>query len=227
MPCHRGRGGGPAFVWHLVRATSTHLQAGRVPTLRYTSLGGATHTSSVTEVAEWVQSLSPSVLSPPTPVSTHLPSTILPPPSSPRPRDRRNAPPLIVPPSPSHPPPEVYPPPTPPYSPLKPLSRFSLRPPHSPSCILVLPRHVRSKPRRGRPASHLFLRPGASMARNGYVLACLKCLLPVIRSAKTQTYLKRVVKEKWDEVNRLRKRRVRWTIGGDKINVRRLVGVTQ
>jgi hypothetical protein len=27
------------------------------------------------------------------------------------------------------------------------------------------------------------------------------------------------VKEKWDEVNRLRKRRVRWTIGGDKIDV--------
>ncbi len=26
--------------------------------------------------------------------------------------------------------------------------------------------------------------------------------------------LMRVVKEKWDEVNRLRKRRVRWTIGG-------------
>jgi hypothetical protein len=29
-----------------------------------------------------------------------------------------------------------------------------------------------------------------------------------------ETYLKRVVKEKWDEVHRLRKRRVRWTIGG-------------
>jgi hypothetical protein len=27
------------------------------------------------------------------------------------------------------------------------------------------------------------------------------------------------VKEKWDEVNRLRKRQVRWTIGGDKIDV--------
>jgi hypothetical protein len=35
--------------------TGPHLQAGWVPTLRYTSLGGATHTSSVTEVAEWVQ----------------------------------------------------------------------------------------------------------------------------------------------------------------------------
>ncbi len=51
------------------------------------------------------------------------------------------------------------------------------------------------------------------------LLVTLKCLLPVIRPAKTPTYLKRVVKEKWDEVNRLRKRRVRWTIGGDKINV--------
>jgi hypothetical protein len=44
----------------------------------------------------------------------------------------------------------------PPESPLKPLSHFSLRPPHSPSCIL--PRPVGFKPRRGRPASHLFLR---------------------------------------------------------------------
>ncbi len=32
------------------------------------------------------------------------------------------------------------------------------------------------------------------------------------------------VKEKWDEVNRLRKRRVRWTIGGDKIDVDYEVG---
>jgi hypothetical protein len=37
--------------------------------------------------------------------------------------------------------------------------------------------------------------------------------------AKTPTYLKRVVKEKWDEVHRLKKRRVRWTIGGDRIVV--------
>ena len=40
-----------------------------------------------------------------------------------------------------------------------------------------------------------------------------------MRPAKTPTYLKRVVKEKWDEVNRLRKRRVRWTIGGDRIEI--------
>jgi hypothetical protein len=51
------------------------------------------------------------------------------------------------------------------------------------------------------------------------LLVTLKCLLPVICPAKTPTYLKRVVKEKWNEVNRLRKRRVRWTIGGDKIDV--------
>ncbi len=41
---------------------------------------------------------------------------------------------------------------------------------------------------------------------------------------KDSHYLKWVVKEKWDEVNRLRKRRVRWTIGGDKIDVEYEVG---
>ncbi len=56
------------------------------------------------------------------------------------------------------------------------------------------------------------------------LLVTLKCLLPVIRPAKNPTYLKRVVKEKWDEVHRLRKRRVRWTIGGDKIDVDYEVG---
>jgi hypothetical protein len=40
-----------------------------------------------------------------------------------------------------------------------------------------------------------------------------------MRPVKSPTYLKRVVKEKWDEVHRLRKRRVRWTIGGDRIEV--------
>jgi hypothetical protein len=33
-----------------------------------------------------------------------------------------------------------------------------------------------------------------------------------------------VIKEKWDEVNRLRKRRIRWTIGREKIEVRYDVG---
>ncbi len=47
----------------------------------------------------------------------------------------------------------------------------------------------------------------------------LKYLLAVMRPAKTPTYLKQLVKEKWDEVHSLRKRRVRWTIGGDKIDV--------
>ncbi len=37
------------------------------------------------------------------------------------------------------------------------------------------------------------------------LLVTLECLLPVMRPAKTPTYLKRVVKEKWDEVNRLRR----------------------
>jgi hypothetical protein len=45
-----------------------------------------------------------------------------------------------------------------------------------------------------------------------------------MRPTKNPTYLKRVVKEKWDEVHRLRKRRVRWTIGGDKIDVGYEVG---
>jgi hypothetical protein len=36
-----------------------------------------------------------------------------------------------------------------------------------------------------------------------------------------------VVKEKWDEVHRLRKRRVRWTIGGDKIDVDYEVGTNK
>jgi hypothetical protein len=40
-----------------------------------------------------------------------------------------------------------------------------------------------------------------------------------MRPAKNHIYLKRVVKEKWDEIHRLRKRRVRWTIGGDRIEV--------
>ncbi len=36
------------------------------------------------------------------------------------------------------------------------------------------------------------------------LLITLKCLLPVMRPTKTPTYLKRVVKEKWDELHRLR-----------------------
>jgi hypothetical protein len=51
------------------------------------------------------------------------------------------------------------------------------------------------------------------------LLVTLKCLLPVMRPAKNPTHLKRVVKEKWDEVNRQRNRRVRWTIGGDRIEI--------
>jgi hypothetical protein len=56
------------------------------------------------------------------------------------------------------------------------------------------------------------------------LVVTLKCPLPVMRPAKTSTYLKRVVKEKWDEVNSLRKRTVRWTIGGDRIEIDYEVG---
>ncbi len=51
------------------------------------------------------------------------------------------------------------------------------------------------------------------------LLVTLKCLLSVMRPTKTPTYLKRAMKEKWDEVHRLRKRRVRRTIGEDRIEV--------
>ncbi len=59
------------------------------------------------------------------------------------------------------------------------------------------------------------------------LLVTLKCLLLVMRPAKTLTYLKRVVKEKWDEVTRLRKRRMRWTIGGDRIEIDYEVGTNK
>ena len=45
--------------WGNLDPTGPQLQAGWVPILRYTSLGGATHTSSVTEVVEWVQTQAP------------------------------------------------------------------------------------------------------------------------------------------------------------------------
>ena len=77
--------------------TGPQLQAGWVPTLRYTSLGGATHTSSVTEVAEWVQTLAPSDPPPIPPVPTSHPPS--PPTPSPRPRPRHITPPPFVPPT--------------------------------------------------------------------------------------------------------------------------------
>jgi hypothetical protein len=67
--------------------TSPQLQAGWVPTLRCTSLGGATHTSSITEVAEWVQTLAPSDLFPPPLVLSPPPYT--PPPTLPPPVPQR------------------------------------------------------------------------------------------------------------------------------------------
>ncbi len=79
---------GHLIVWHLVRATSTQpapnsKPAGSPPCDIYTSLGGATHTSSVTEVAEWVRTLAPPDPSPPLPVLSpppYTPPTTLPPP---------------------------------------------------------------------------------------------------------------------------------------------------
>jgi hypothetical protein len=56
------------------------------------------------------------------------------------------------------------------------------------------------------------------------LLVTLKCLLHVMCPAKNSTYFKRVVKEKWDEVNRQRNGRVRWTIGGDRIEIDYEVG---
>jgi hypothetical protein len=81
--------------------TGPHLQAGWVPTLRYTSLGGATHISSVTEVAEWVQTLAPSDLSPTPPVPTHSLPSPSPTPKSARPRPRAFPPQPVVPTTPS------------------------------------------------------------------------------------------------------------------------------
>ena len=83
--------------------TGPQLQAGWVPTLRYTSLGGATHTSSVTEVvAEWVQTLAPPDTSPP----------YTPPPTLPPPSPHRRQRPHPSPPTPVLPPLLVTPPPT-------------------------------------------------------------------------------------------------------------------
>ncbi len=58
--------------------TGPQFQAGWVPTLRYTSQIGAKHTSAVTELAEWVQTLLQPYPSAPSPISVSIPS----PPSS-------------------------------------------------------------------------------------------------------------------------------------------------
>jgi hypothetical protein len=77
-------------VWLLARATSIQL-ANSKPTGSPPCLGGATHTSSITEVAEWVQTLAPPNPSPPSPVilsTPHPPVTLIPPPL----RHRRRSP---------------------------------------------------------------------------------------------------------------------------------------
>ena len=187
--------------------TGPHLQTGWVPTLRYTTLGGAKHTSSVTEVVEWVQTLAPpdelqsGSSPPPTPVLP-LPLVVPPqPPSSPSPHIRRSPRLQALLSSAS-----ATTTTSPVYSPApadlnldgagKPLSfSTAIRGPHGREWTLADEQELIK------------------------LLVTLKCLLPVMRPAKTPTYLKRVVKEKWDEVNRLRKRRVRWTIGGDRIEI--------
>ena len=100
MPSHRG-GTPPSFGpgEGNLDPTGPQLQAGWVSPLRYTSLGGATHTSSVTEVAEWVQTLAPSDPSPTPPVPNHSLPSPSPTAASPRPRPRHIPPPPFVPPT--------------------------------------------------------------------------------------------------------------------------------
>ena len=83
--------------------TGPHLPAGWISTLRYTSLGGATHISSVTEVAEWVQTLAPSDFSPTPLVPNHSPPPPSPTTTSTRPQPRHISPPPVAPPTPSPP----------------------------------------------------------------------------------------------------------------------------
>ena len=44
-------------------------------------------------------------------------------------------------------------------------------------------------------------------------------MYPTLRPATKPTYMKRVLREKWDKVKQIRTRRVRWTVGGDQITV--------
>jgi hypothetical protein len=147
--------------------TGPQLQAGWVPTLRYTSLGGATHTSSVTEVAEWVQTLAPSDPSPSPPVPNQSPSSPSPTTSSPRPRPRHISPPPLVPPPPS---PHLQPPLYHPYpnSAVAPACALSPLPPPPSSHALytTLPRRTLTSTGQGNlsPSPPL---PAGRMARSG------------------------------------------------------------
>ena len=155
MPCCRGWASPSSGAWRgQPRPNRPHLQAGWVPTLRYTSLGGAKHTSSVTEVAEWVQTLAPPDTSPP----------YTPPPTLPPPSPQRRQRPHPAPPTPVLPPLLVTPPPTLPSpssqrrrSPrLQALLSSVSAPTTAPPCVLPCPRRL--KPRRGRAAALLLLR---------------------------------------------------------------------
>ncbi len=199
---------GLPIAWPPARAnldpTGPHLRAGWVPTLRYTSLGGATHTSSVTEVAEWVQTLAPPDISHPTlviPSPPDVPTPTLPPDVPPR---------ILSPPLPQHHR-------SPRFQSLLSSAPASTTSPHVYSPAPAdLNLDGTGKPLsfssaiRGPHGKEWTLADEQELIK---LLIILKCLLPVMRSAKIPTYLKRVLKEKWDEVNRLRKRKVRWTIG--------------
>jgi hypothetical protein len=52
----------------------------------------------------------------------------------------------------------------------------------------------------------------------------LEVMSPTLRPLTKPTYMKRVLREKWDPVNEVRTRRVRWTVGGDRISVAFEVG---
>ena len=134
MPSHRG-GTPPSFgPWCVQRRPDRRPPpSGLGSHLAIYLAWGATHTSSVTEVAEWVQTLAPPDTTPPPTLTPVLP-------------------PLLVTPPPTLPSPSSQPPQSPPSSP--PLLRFG--PHHYPPCVLPCPRRL--KPRRGRAAALLLLR---------------------------------------------------------------------
>ncbi len=161
--------------------TGPQLQAGWVPTLRYTSLGGATHTSSVTEVAEWVQTLAPPDTYSTLHTTTHTPAAFTTTPPTTPPRHTHTCITFNT----FYTTPDILSPftTTPPYSPApadlnldgagKPLSFSSaIRGPHGKEWTLADKQELIK------------------------LLVTFKCLLPVMCPAKTPTYLKRVIVRK-------------------------------
>jgi hypothetical protein len=200
------------------------LQAGWVPTLRYTSLGGVTHTYSVTEVAEWVRTLAPPDTSEPWLRRVHHNAANNPAPPHPH---------LYYLPQLIHHPDTFSAFTTPPPQPLPsslPLFRFGPHH-HPPPVYSPVPADL-NLDGAGQPLSFFSAIRGshgkewtlADERELIELLVTLKCLLAVMPPGKTPTYLKRVVKEKWDEVNKQRNRRMRWTIGGARIDIDYEVG---